>query len=102
VGQKPPTVPSLGAPHFQPPPLELQKLLHKLGHKDRQQFSNFKGITGYILLVLLNLNDPARGRRGQVETSSRPVGTDRTERAAPVCKIQIAANTECYRGSDRR
>lgn len=36
--------------------------------------------------------------RGQVQTASRPVGTDRIERATPASKIKIAANTEFYRG----
>lgn len=36
--------------------------------------------------------------RGQVQISSGAVGTDRIERATPVSKIKIAANTEFYRG----
>lgn len=68
------------------------------GHKNRWQFSDFTGITRNILLVLFNLSNRARDVRGQVQISSRPVGSDRIERATPVSKIRIAANTEFYRG----
>lgn len=84
--------------HFQQPSLELQKLLHKHSHKGRKRLSNFIGITGYTLLVLFNLNSTARDMRGRGQISSRLVATDRTQRATPLCKIKIAANTEFYRG----
>lgn len=96
---------SPGAPHFWPELFELQKLLckHSLtGYKSRWQFSNFVGNTSYILLILFNLNSTARDMGGQVQISSRPVGTDRIERATPASKIKIAENNWVLQGNDRR
>lgn len=56
------------------------------------------GTTSFILLVVFILNGTTRDVRGQVQISSRPVGTDRIKGLRQPAKKKIAAKTEFYRG----